>query len=132
MDATEVLQSVIDLYLAAYEAHDAAACAALYADDGVVISPFGPPAIGRDAIRDAHEAWFLDGETNKVMTVIRAGIDGKTGHCLVAFSADVPGDAGPERFHGASLNTLARTNDRWLMTHSSLNELDSDLTGLMP
>lgn len=132
MGARAEIQPVIDRYLAAYAAHDADACAALYSDDAVVISPFGPPAIGRAEIAAAHRAWFADGETGKTMTVLRAGIAGDIGHCLVAFSADVPGDTAPERFHGASLNTLIRTAEGWRLTLTSLNATEDDLTRRLP
>lgn len=132
MDARSEFQRVIDQYLAAYEAHDSAGCAALYGEDAIILSPFGPPAIGREAIRAAHRAWFDEDETGKTMTVLRASIEGDTGHCLVAYAADVPGDAGPQRAHGASLNTLSRVDGRWRLTHTSLNELENDIAGHLP
>lgn len=116
-------------YLERYAAHDSEGCADLYAETGVILSPYGPPAIGRAAIRDEHAAWFLEGETNKSMMVLDAALDGAAGFCLVAYSADVPGDNGPMRVHGASVNTLTKDKDGdWLIQQTSLNELEHDMT----
>lgn len=115
---------MVDRYLAAYEAHDAAGCAALYAGDGEVHSPFGPPARGRAEIEAEHLRWFEDGETNKTMRVIRAAATGDLGYCLVTFAADVPGEnGGVERFFGTSLNVMTRDQSGgWAIAVSSLNE----------
>lgn len=125
MDAVATFQPLIDRYLAAYEAHDAAGCAALYAADGVVHSPFGPPANGPAEIEAEHRRWFEDGETDKTMAVTRAGIDGDLGYCLVHFEADVPGpNGGTDRFCGTSLNVMERRSDGvWTIKLTSLNEL---------
>ena len=125
MDAVATFQALIDRYLAAYEAHDAVGCAALYATDGEVYSPFGAPAHGPAEIEAEHRRWFEDGETNKTMAVTRAGIDGNLGYCLVWFEADVPGqDGGTERFRGTSLNVMERRSDGvWTIKLTSLNEV---------
>lgn len=128
MPPCEVLQTVMDQYLAAYEAHDSVACADFYTENGVIISPFGPPCVGRPAIEAEHSAWFEDGETNKTLTVLQASISGSTGFCLVSYSADVPSDAGVKRVYGASLNALEKdAAGTWLLRHTSLNELEHDL-----
>ena len=129
MSATEEIQGVMDHYLAAYEAHDAAACAACYAENGVIVSPFGPPRTGRAAIEAEHEAWFEEDESNKTLTVLHASISGSIGFCLVSYAADMPSDASTTRVHGASLNTLEKdAAGTWRLRHTSLNELDHDLT----
>lgn len=125
MDPVATFQAVIDRYLAACAAADAAGCAALYAENGEVHSPFGPPAIGQAQIEAAHLSWFEDGETNKLMAVTRAGTDGNLGDCLVGFEADVPGENGHmERFRGTSLNVMERRSDGvWTIKLTSPNEL---------
>lgn len=109
MDAVATFQPLIDRYLAAYEAHDAAGCAALYAAE----------------IEAEHRRWFEDGETDKTMAVTRAGIDGDLGYCLVHFEANVPGPkGGTDRFCGTSLNAMERRSDGvWTIKLTSLNEL---------
>jgi uncharacterized protein (TIGR02246 family) len=129
MSAKDQFQQVMDRYLDRYAAHDAVGCAALYTKDGIILSPYGPPAIGSAAIRDEHAAWFLEGETNKTMTVLDAALDGATGFCLVAYSADIAGQDGTTRVHGASVNTMTKdTAGTWLIRQTSLNELDQDIT----
>ena len=129
MTALAQFQSVMDRYLDRYAAHDADGCASFYAENAVILSPYGPPAIGRTTIRDEHAAWFLEGETNKSMTVLEAANGGTTGFCLVAYSADIAGEQGPTRVYGASLNTLTKDKDgSWLICQTSLNELEHDMT----
>ena len=124
MDARNIFQGLIDRYLANYAAHDAAGCAALYAPDGKVFSPFGPPAMGRDQIAATHLDWFKAGEADKTMTVTHAAIAGDLGYCLVAFEAGVPGAGGTtERYRGTSLNVMERRSDGvWTIKLTSLNE----------
>ena len=129
MSAKDQFQHVMDRYLDRYAAHDASGCAACYMDDGIILSPYGPPVIGRAAIRDEHAAWFLEDESNKTMTVLDAALDGATGFCLVAYSADIAGQDGATRVHGASVNTMTKdTAGNWLIRQTSLNELDHDIT----
>lgn len=125
MTDSDQIRDLIAAYLASYEAHDAAGCAAVYADDAVVISPWGPPVRGRAGITSAHLDWFEEGEHNKIMTIKYLHIDGALASCLVVFSADVPSeDGGTAKFHGASLNTMKYQDETgWAITSTSLNEL---------
>ena len=124
MDPLSTFQAVIDRYLAAYEAEDAEGCAAFQAEDGEIVSPFGPPAQGRPEIAALHRDGFAEGVTDKVMTVIRAGIDGALGYYLVRYAAEVPGVAGiPEQSRGLTLNVMQRRSDgHWTIKPTSLNE----------
>jgi len=79
-------------------------------------SPFGPPAIGRQAIEDTHLEWVSEGADNKQIIVSSADRNGDLGWCIAQFSEGTTGE-------GVSLNVLARQSDgRWLITHCSLNE----------
>lgn len=131
MDDEAAIRSVIAGYLAAYEAHDGAGCGAVYSDDAIVLSPWGPPRRGPDAIAAAHVEWFREGETNKVMSVVDVVADGDLGICLLRYEADIPGDgAAAARAFGASLNVLRRQSDgAWKISHCSLNELEDNRTG---
>jgi len=131
MNARDEFQALIDRYLAGYERHDAQACAALYASDGKVLSPWGAPVTGSDAIKALHEDWFLEGESDKVMTVIDARADGNAGYCLVGYSANVPTDSGGlQRIFGSSLNTFVRQpGGQWKIHHTSINELENEEAG---
>lgn len=111
-----VFQELLDAYLASYRAKDAVGCASVYAPDGELYSPFGPPAIGRNAIGAAHLEWVEEGAENKEICVVDAGGSGDVGWCLAHFSEGSTGS-------GTSLNVLARQPDgKWLITHCSLNE----------
>lgn len=128
MDDQAAIRDVIARYLAAYESRDAAGCAAVYASDSIMLSPWSPPLHGPAEIAAAHTEWFGEGETNKVMTTHRLTVDGDIGVCLIHYNADVPGHVG--KVCGASLNTLARQFDgSWKISLCSLNELEDDHTG---
>lgn len=125
------IHDLIARYLAAYEARDAAGCAAVYTEDARVLSPWGPPVKGRAAIATVHEDWFKEGDSNKAMTIRDLEIDGDLAICLVTYRADIPADDGPTRVFGASLNALCRQPaDGWKISHTSLNDLDDDKTGI--
>ena len=109
-------QQLLNRYVSFYRAGDAAGCASVYSADAELYSPFGPAAVGRDAIRATHEDWVQDGADNKALTVLSAGHSGDMGWCVARFSEGTTGT-------GVSVNILARQPDgRWVITHCSLNE----------
>lgn len=132
MSPRALLQEVLDLYLAAYTAQDAAACAAAYTRDGQIFSPYGPPVTGATAIAAAHEVWFAEGATDKKMTILEAHADGDVAFCSLVYSANVPaGEGRTVRIFGSSLNTFLRQpGGSWKIRHTSLNELEDDQTGI--
>jgi len=110
-------------YLTAYQARDAAGCAAIYAPETAVFSPFGPPIEGRDSIAEAHEGWFALGEENKRIEVIDCAASGNVGYCLLTSSADIPGDDGTvQPDSGTNLCAMVRRSGVWQILHSSINE----------
>ena len=119
MSFKEECQKLYDQYVVCYRLGDAKGCASVFAAEAEMYSPFGPPAIGRQAIEDTHAEWVAEGAEDKQITVCSAGRDGELGWCLVEFSEGTTGA-------GVSLNVLARQPDgRWLVTHISLNETHS-------
>ena len=56
MSIRDDLQSLFNIYVAAYQAGDAAACAAIFAINGELYSPYAPPARGRAAIEALHRS----------------------------------------------------------------------------
>ena len=131
MDDATAIRDLIAGYLAAYERHDAAGCGAVYSDDAIALSPWGPPLFGSAAITAAHVEWFKEGETNKVMTIDDLVVDGDSGICLLHYEADVPGDNGETcKAFGASLNAMQRQSEGvWKIRHTSLNEFTDRPTG---
>lgn len=125
MDDSSLIRAEIDRYFAAYEAHDARGCASVYTPDAVALSPWGPPARGREAIAAPHSEWFEAGERNKTNAIDDLLVDGDLAVCLLRYSADVPAaDGGTEKVFGISLNSLKRQPDgSWKIRHTSLNEL---------
>lgn len=108
-------QNLLDEYVSQYRAGNAAGCAACYAVDAELYSPFGPPAIGRDSIAAMHMEWVKENAQSKQIEVLNSGHIGDLGWCTANFHE------GSEE-SGISLNVLARQPDgRWLITHTSLN-----------
>ena len=120
MSIRDDLQSLFNVYVAAYQAGDAAACAAIFALNGELYSPYAPPARGRAAIEALHKVWTQEGG-GKELIVIDAGCSGDLAWCLATFSeAQVTGD-------GTSLNILERQADGdWLIRICSLNSSDPE------
>lgn len=129
LPADAAIRAQIDRYFAAYESHDAKGCAAVYADDAWLTCPWGPPVQGNTAIEATHEMWFEEGERNKVYTILDLQIAGSTAVCLLRFDAEIANGDDVTAIAGISLNAMAETVPGvWLITHSSLNELDSNST----
>jgi ketosteroid isomerase-like protein len=125
MSIRDDLQAFWNIYAAAYRAGDAAACAAMFAPDAELHSPYAPPARGRAAIEALHRIWTQDGGgTDKQMTVIDAGSSGDLAWCLAAYSeGEATGD-------GTSLGILERhAGEDWLIRMCSLNSSDPHTEG---
>ncbi len=117
MNFQDICQALLDEYVSQYRAGNAVGCAAAYSTDAELYSPFGPPAIGRDAIAATHVEWVQENAQSKQIEVLKAGHTGDLGWCVANFREDTSES-------GISLNVLARQPDgRWLITHTSLNAL---------
>lgn len=117
MSFKQECEELLSQYVSSYQQGDAKGCAAVYAKNAEMFSPFGPPAIGRQAIEDAHADWVAKGADSKQIIVMSASREGDLGWCVAEFSEGSTGQ-------GVSLNVLARQPDgNWLITHCSLNEL---------
>lgn len=117
MSFKEECQKLLDHYVTCYQQGDAKGCASVYSTHAEMYSPFGPPAIGRQAIEDTHAEWVGEGANNKQIAVSSADRNGDLGWCVARFSEGATGE-------GISLNVLARQADgSWLITHCSLNEI---------
>ena len=119
MSFKQVCQKLLEHYVTCYQQGDAKGCASVFAEHAEMYSPFGPPAIGRQAIEDTHAEWVSEGAENKHIIVSNASRDGDLGWCIAEFSEGSTGE-------GVSLNVLSRQLDgSWLITHCSLNEVHS-------
>ncbi|MEX0286367.1 MAG: nuclear transport factor 2 family protein [Paracoccaceae bacterium] len=116
MSFKEECQKLFDQYVSCYRQSDAKGCASVFAETAEMYSPFGPAAIGRQAIEHTHAEWVQEGAEDKQITVRSAGHTGDLGWCVAEFSEGSTGE-------GISLNVLARQPDgKWRITHCSLNE----------
>lgn len=116
MSFADECQSLLGLYVSCYRQGDAKGCAAVFAPHAEMYTPFGPPAIGRQAIEEQHKEWVMEGADNKQIKVSGAGRSGDLGWCVAQFSEGTTGN-------GVSVNVLARQPEgHWLITHCSLNE----------
>lgn len=131
MDNKAAIRDAATCYLAAYESHDSIGCGAVYAEDAIGLSPWGPPFIEPDAIAAAHVEWVKEGETNRVMTIVDLVVDGETGVCLLHHKVDISGKSGmTKKIFSASLNTLrCQPDSHWKRRHTNLNELEDRPTG---
>ena len=72
-DIMHDLQAVFDAYVIAHSSSDATGCAAVFLDHAEMYSPYGYPALGREAIRKTHVQWRKEQAESKVVTVQSAG-----------------------------------------------------------
>ena len=116
MSIRDDLQSLFNIYVAAYQAGDAAACAAIFALNGELYSPYAPPALGRAAIEALHKVWTQEGG-GKELIIIDAGCSGDLASCLATFSeAQVTGTGTSQR----------HADGEWLIRVCSLNSSDPE------
>ena len=119
MAIREELQGLYNAYAAAYSVGDAGACAAVFAPDGELFSPYAPPARGREAIEALHKDWTRDGVGDKQLVVVAAGGSGDLAWCLASYSE------GLATGNGTSLNVFeGQPNGNWLIRVCSLNSSD--------
>lgn len=117
MGIKDELQLLFDGYVAAYRVGDGDGCAAFFAVDAELHSPYGPVARGRDHIAEIHRQWTVDGAQGKQIEVIDAGVSGDLAWCLAEFSE------GAVTGEGISLNVLERQpNGNWQIRVCSLND----------
>lgn len=115
MSIRDELQAFFDGMAAAYVAGDASACAAMFAVNGQLHSPYAPPARGRAEIEELHRAWTSDASV-KAFRVLDAGRSGDIAWAIARYSE---GDGTDE---GTSLGVFERSPDgRWLIRACSLN-----------
>ena len=116
MNFQEECQQLLDHYVFCYRKGDAAGCASIYVLEAELYSPFGAPAIGRQAIEAMHKEWVEEIAEDKEIIVLSAGGNDELGWCVARFSEGTTGS-------GFSMNILARQPDgHWAITHCSLNE----------
>jgi len=125
----EGIESLARKLLEALRQHDATGCAALFTEDGSILSPYGAQAHGRDAIVATHKSWFEAGETNKRLDLLDFGASGNVGYCVLGYAGDyLQPDGSYISESGKSVNVLKRrSNGNWKIYISSLNSDNAPL-----
>lgn len=110
--------------VAAVEARDADAVAALYTAEAIVLSPGQPPVAGRDAIRDAWARNFAAGYSRLEVDQVRTETGADRAAMLFTWQATIaqPG-RDPMTLRGRSLLYLIRQDAGWLISADSWHQV---------
>jgi uncharacterized protein (TIGR02246 family) len=113
----ELMQAATALarqYDANYAAKDPAGMAALYATDGVLVSPAGPIIRGREALTAYYTKRFASGAKGHAIKVLEVHVQGNGGYGLAEFSVTVPRPNGQLREeHGRIVSVYRDDPDGW-------------------
>jgi uncharacterized protein (TIGR02246 family) len=113
----ELMQAATALarqYDANYAAKDPAGMAALYATDGVLVSPAGPIIRGREALMAYYTKRFASGAKGHAIKVLEVQVQGNGGYGLAEFSVTVPRLNGQLREeHGRIVSVYRHDPDGW-------------------
>lgn len=77
-------EALVERYLAAYNAQDPVALAALYAEDGLVLPPEGVPVRGRNAIQTY---WTKSGRRGLTFEILQKDVCGEAGFFVGRYAA---------------------------------------------
>jgi uncharacterized protein (TIGR02246 family) len=115
----ELRQAAIELgrqYDANYANKNPAAMAALYAPDGLLVSPSGPIVRGREALRAYYTKRFASGARGHTIKVLEVHVQGNGGYGLIHFSVTVPTASGESHeVRGSIVTIYQRDLDGWHM-----------------
>jgi uncharacterized protein (TIGR02246 family) len=119
----EGIGALVTKLLAASREHNAEECAALFTEDGSILSPYGVEVRGQKAIEATHKEWFDQGEANKRLELLECDAGGDVGYCILAYAGDYPQPDGSYTTEsGKSVNVLRQQpNGEWRIHVSSLN-----------
>jgi uncharacterized protein (TIGR02246 family) len=113
----ELMQAATALagqYDANYAAKDPAGMAALYATDGVLVSPAGPIIRGRDSLIAYYTKRFASGAKGHAIKVLEVHVQGNGGYGLSEFSVTAPRPNGEFREeHGRIVSVYRHDPDGW-------------------
>jgi uncharacterized protein (TIGR02246 family) len=115
----DLLQAATELarqYDTNYAGKNSAAMAALYAPDGVLVSPSGPIIRGRDALIAYYTKRFASGARGHAIKLVEVHVQGDGGYGLAQFSVTVPDATGAfHEEHGSIVAVYQRDPDGWHM-----------------
>jgi uncharacterized protein (TIGR02246 family) len=115
----ELMQAATELahqYDSNYADKNPDAMAALYAPDGVLISPSGPTVRGRDALKTYYTNRFASGARGHAIKVVEVHVQGNGGYGVAQFSVTVPRTNGElHEEHGTIVAVYHHDRDGWHM-----------------
>jgi uncharacterized protein (TIGR02246 family) len=115
----ELMQAAIELgrqYDANYADKNPDGMAALYASDGVLVSPSGPIVRGREALRAYYVKRFASGAKGHAIEIVEVHVQGNGGYGIAQFSVTVPSANGDlHEVHGTIVAIYQRDPDGWHM-----------------
>jgi ketosteroid isomerase-like protein len=121
----ELMRAATELarqYDAQYAAKDSAGLAALYAVDGVLVSPGGPIIRGRVGLTAYYSKRFASGFKGHAIKVLEVHARGDGGYGLSEFTVNEPVASGQVRqVHGTIVSIYQHDPDGWhlsLMVHN--------------
>ncbi len=88
--------------------------AALYAKDGLLVSPAGALVRGRAALQDYYAKRFASGAHGHAIKVTEVHVQGDGGYSVAQFSVSVPKPGGEtEEVHGSIVAVYQHDPDGW-------------------
>jgi len=115
----ELLKAATDLghrYDSNYASKNPEAMAALYENDGLLVSPAGPLVKGREALVDYYRKRFASGATGHHITVQEVHVQGDGGYSVASFSVNVKQPDGKTHVEkGKIVGVYQKDSDGWHM-----------------
>jgi uncharacterized protein (TIGR02246 family) len=115
----ELMRAAVDLgqrYDANYNDKNPAGMAALYAADGMLLSPAGSVVRGRDALKAYYTERFAAGARGHAIKVVEVHVQGDGGYGIAQFSVSAPqASGGLHAVSGRIVTVYQRDPDGWHM-----------------
>ena len=116
---SELMRAATELgrqYDANYNGKNPAGMAALYAPDGVLLSPSGSIVRGREALTTYYGDRFASGARSHAIKVVEVHVQGDGGYGVAQFSVSAPGaNGGLHEVAGRIVAIYQRDPDGWHM-----------------
>jgi uncharacterized protein (TIGR02246 family) len=112
MSVEQEIKNGATRFEAAFNQRDAAALAADYAEDAVLLPPDSPAERGRQAVESGYQEVIEAGWKNMTLGSIEIGSDGDLAYHIGTYAADVPTKEGTSnRVKGKFLDVYKRQGD---------------------
>jgi len=122
---TAEIEAASAAFAEAFSAGDAAAVAAMYTEDAVVLAPGTGPVEGRAAIEEMMAADFA-GMEGMVMSFETSEVDAMHGHAIEVGGYTLEGADGSHIDHGKFIAVWNQTDDGWKIARDIWNSSMGD------